>query len=257
MQKEKTTVGHHSKNDLSENIGNTARPERKTEVARKTKMGNILAGDRGNKVFMEIDDKIDAKTNKTAATRGRNANPDLDSEKPSFAMSQAAISAHTKEGGKKIAKKQFTKSRKMIDKAGIDNNKEIQPKDRQLTIKEIQLIAENWQYLENTYGLQKVGSIILKQVFQEDQSILQLLPYCNDQNPLKSEQFLKHALYVAQCIGQSIEQLSNLDGQAKKIKDFGRQLMHLGVQQDHYKALRKGLMNTLAMGLQQQLTKDA
>ena len=252
MQKEKTTVDH-SKNDLADNVGNTGRPHRKTEVAQKTRGRK---GDKSNKIYMEIDDeKLDAKTNKTAGIRGPNANKDDRSDHPSFAMSQAANSVHTKPGSK--AKKQMTRTKKVIDQVGATKEEELQPLDRQLSVDEIQLISDNWYYLENTYGLQKVGTIIMKQVFQEDQSILHLLPYKGEQNVLKNQQLLEHALHITQCISRSVEHLSDFDGQAKHLKKYGKQLMQLGITEDHYNSLKKGILNMLGMGLQQKFSPQA
>lgn len=119
------------------------------------------------------------------------------------------------------------------------------------------MIAQNWQYLENAYGLQKVGVIIFKQIFQIDPSIRDLFSYGQDQNIYQNAALRAHALAVVQNIGKAIEHLSDLDGQAYELKMYGRALMKLGIQKDHHRTAVRAMMNMLTMGLQAQLTQES
>lgn len=118
------------------------------------------------------------------------------------------------------------------------------------------MVTENWHYLENTYGLLKVGVIILKQTFQEDQDILKLLPYAQDPKLFNNATLKEHANFITQCISKCIEHLSDLDSQAAEMKQYGKQLMELGIQQEQYQAMKQAMINTITMGLQDKMNKD-
>ena len=82
------------------------------------------------------------------------------------------------------------------------------------------------------------------------------MPYADDPKLLNNATLKEHALLITQCITKCIQELSDLEGQSAQMKEYGKVLLQLGIQQEQYKPIKQAMMNTITMGLQEKMNKD-
>lgn len=112
----------------------------------------------------------------------------------------------------------------------------------------IRLTQESWAKVV-AIGLQDVGEMFFKRIFEIAPEALQLFPFKNEPDVYESEGFKKHALNVMVNVGKAVDGLNDLEALVPVLTALGKRHVGYGVKKEHYAVIGQALMDTLKTGL--------
>lgn len=116
-----------------------------------------------------------------------------------------------------------------------------------MNLKKIRLVQESFQKIFLIAN--QAMAIFYHELFEINPSLRSLFPRDIPKMALQRNKLRDMLLFV-------VDGLSNLDKLKPILKKLGREHVHYGVQEAHYLDVRKALLNTLEIGLQDEFTAD-
>jgi hemoglobin-like flavoprotein len=131
-----------------------------------------------------------------------------------------------------------------------------------LTDKEKQMLEYSWMKVEGV-GVEKVGLILFKTIFDLSPETLQKFSFRNEPGVLKSTKLKKHGVKVVNFVGAAIGGIRHLDSIVPAIQEMG--VKHTAFEivpkkdkkyYEYYAVVGKALLMTLAQGLGKDFTPE-
>jgi len=98
-------------------------------------------------------------------------------------------------------------------------------------------------------GLENVGVLLFKNIFEIAPGALQLFSFKDEANLYESAKLKKHGLRVVSTVGTAVEKLGQPDELVPVLKALGLRHVGYGVQPAHYEVVGQALLQTLRTGL--------
>jgi len=114
-------------------------------------------------------------------------------------------------------------------------------------------LESSWAAVE-ALGLEKVGVLFFKRIFEIAPSALALFSFKDEEPLLESEKLKSHGLKVMKTVSVAVSSLNDVPSLLPILEELGRKHVAYGVAKEHYPVVGQALLDTLALGLGEQFT---
>jgi hemoglobin-like flavoprotein len=133
-------------------------------------------------------------------------------------------------------------------------------KPQPLTMEEIHLVEKSWVKVEGL-GVEKVGVLLFKNIFELEPACLQLFSFKDEPGLYKSAKLKQHGTKVVQTVGAAIGGLRNLDALVPVLDALAVKHVEFAIlpksnakHKDYYDVVGQALMKTLREGVGKDFT---
>mmetsp|Transcript_139084 Transcript_139084/g.242001 ORF Transcript_139084/g.242001 Transcript_139084/m.242001 type:complete len:177 (+) Transcript_139084:95-625(+) len=124
-----------------------------------------------------------------------------------------------------------------------------------LTEKEVQTVEETWG-LAAGLGVETVGVLLFKNIFEIAPEALQLFSFRNEKDLYESPALIKHATKVVLTVDTAVKMLRQLEALVPVLEGLALKHVGYGVLPPHYDVVGQALIKTLGAGLGAGFTKQ-
>lgn len=121
---------------------------------------------------------------------------------------------------------------------------------------DIQNVQFSWTKLKNTFGDQKVATVLYKNIFKMAPHALDLFHFKDETDMYMSLRFVNHGITVTHAIDSVVNGLHNVKGLEPTLKELGLYHIRKGIKPDTFPIVEKALINTLKAGLKKEFTHN-
>mmetsp|Transcript_44091 Transcript_44091/g.78057 ORF Transcript_44091/g.78057 Transcript_44091/m.78057 type:complete len:179 (+) Transcript_44091:90-626(+) len=124
-----------------------------------------------------------------------------------------------------------------------------------LTESDLKLVEQTWAKAAGL-GVETVGVVLFKNIFQIAPEALQLFSFKDEDNLYESPKLKRHATKVVMTVNTAVSKLRELDTLVPVLQGLALKHVGYGVLPAHYDVVGQALIQTLAGGLGDEFTPD-